>query len=74
LHCLNNIGKEHAKLLVGFSSDTPQDIDLPVAFNGIPALLRDAYTSPHEELRKWSGIKANVLVGNFMRHQPFMTC
>ncbi|MDR3476436.1 MAG: cupin domain-containing protein [Gammaproteobacteria bacterium] len=65
LHCLNNIGKEHAKLLVGFSADKPQDIDLHVAMNGIPALVRDAYTSPHTELQKWSGTTANVLVGKF---------
>src|ERR1700722_13117203 len=36
LHSLNNIGKEHAKLFIGFSNDLPQDIDLPVAYNGIP--------------------------------------
>src|SRR5579872_1594326 len=31
LHCLNNIGSEKAQLLVGFSNDSPQDMDLPVA-------------------------------------------
>ena len=65
LHCLNNIGKEHAKLLVGFSTDMPQDIDLPVAMNGIPAPIRDAYTSPHTALREWKGITENFLVGKF---------
>lgn len=63
LHSLNNIGNEPAQLLVGFSSELPQDIDLPVAFNGIPAPLRDAYTSPHTELRQWKGVIDNPLIG-----------
>ncbi len=63
LHSLNNIGREHARLLVGFSTDLPQDIDLPVAFNGIPVPVRDAYTSPHDELRQWQGVTINPLVG-----------
>ncbi|MES2218715.1 MAG: cupin domain-containing protein [Pseudomonadota bacterium] len=63
LHSLNNIGDEHARLLVGFSCDTPQDIDMPVAFNGIPAPIRNAYTSPHAELKKWRGLTDNLLVG-----------
>jgi oxalate decarboxylase/phosphoglucose isomerase-like protein (cupin superfamily) len=65
LHSLNNIGKEHAKLFVGFSASVPQDIDLPVAFNGIPIEIRQTYTNPHSELRKWLGIVANPLVGRF---------
>lgn len=65
LHSLNNLGEEKAELLVGFSSDEPQNIDLPVAFNGIPAPLRDAYTSPHSELRKWKGPIDNPLVGKW---------
>lgn len=65
LHSLNNVGKERAKLLVGFSTDEPQDIDLPVAFNGIPAPLRDAYTSPHSDLRQWSGVIDNPLLGRY---------
>jgi oxalate decarboxylase/phosphoglucose isomerase-like protein (cupin superfamily) len=63
LHSLNNIGAENAKLLVGFSSGKPGDIDLPVAYNGIPSPLRDAYTSPHTELRAWKGTIKNPLVG-----------
>lgn len=63
LHSLNNIGKSRAQLLVGFSSESPQDIDLPVAFNGVPAPLRDAYTSPHTDLRQWTGVFENPLVG-----------
>lgn len=63
LHSLNNVGNEQARLLVGFSSDRPQDIDLPVAFNGIPAPIRDAYTSPHAQLRQWVGVTSNPLVG-----------
>lgn len=63
LHSLNNVGKGNAQLLVGFSSGRPQDIDLPVAFNGIPVPVRDAYTSPHAELRAWKGIVENPLVG-----------
>lgn len=70
LHSLNNIGNEPAKLLVGFSTDQPQDIDLPVAFNGIPAPIREAYTSPHSELRKWVGVKANPLLGHFTLSAP----
>lgn len=65
LHSLNNIGQEKAQLLVGFSSDMPQDVDLAVAFNGVPAFLRDALTSPHEELKKWRGTIANPLVSKF---------
>lgn len=65
LHCLNNIGEGRAKLLVAFGSDRPQDVDLPVAFNGIPVPVRDAYTSPHEELKKWEGVVNNPLVGKF---------
>lgn len=67
LHSLNNIGSERAKLLVGFSGDSPQDIDLPVAFNGIPAPLRDAYTSPHSELGQWKGPIENPLFGRFTK-------
>lgn len=63
LHSLNNVGKSIAKLLVGFSTDMPQDIDLPVAFNGIPAPVRDAYISPHSELRNWQGAIENPLFG-----------
>lgn len=63
LHSLNNVGKGTAKLLVGFSNEQPQDIDLPVAFNGIPLPIRDAYTSPHAELRKWKGVTSNPLLG-----------
>lgn len=40
-------------------------MDLPVAFNGIPVPLRDAYTSPHSELRQWNGVNENPLLGNF---------
>lgn len=65
LHSLNNVGSEVAKLIIGFSSDIPQDIDLPVAFNGIPAPLRDAYTSPHSELRDWQGTTKNVFFGKY---------
>lgn len=63
LHSLNNIGAGKAQLLVGFSSELPQDIDMPVAWNGIPAPLRNAYTSPHEDLLKWKGVIKNTLVG-----------
>lgn len=63
LHSLNNIGRERAKLLVGFSNERPGDIDLPVAFNGIPAPVRDAYTSPHTDLKKWQGVVSNPLLG-----------
>ncbi len=67
LHSLDNIGKEPAKLLVGFSSDTPRDIDMPVAFNGIPIPIREAYTSPHSELREWQGVKKSPLLGRLPR-------
>lgn len=67
LHSLNNIGKVPAQLLVGFSSESPQDIDLPVAFNGVPAPLRDAYTSPHTDLRQWTGVIENPLIGHCPR-------
>jgi len=62
LHSLNNIGRERAKLLVGFSHERPQDIDLPVAFNGVPVPIRKAY-APHADLRIWTGVLNNPLVG-----------
>ena len=65
LHSLNNIGNSKAELLVAFSSDHPQDVDLPVAYNGIPAPLRNAYTSPHSELKNWSGVIENPLVAKY---------
>lgn len=65
LHSLNNIGNTPAVLLVGFSTDMPTDIDLPVAFNGIPAPIRNAYTSPHSELKKWTGATKNYLLGRY---------
>jgi oxalate decarboxylase/phosphoglucose isomerase-like protein (cupin superfamily) len=64
LHALMNVGTERAKLLVGFGNDKPQDMDLPVAFNGIPAPVRDAYTSPHVQLREWEGVTNNPLLGH----------
>lgn len=67
LHSLNNIGRGRAQLLVGFSEALPGDMDLPVAFNGIPAPVRDALTSPHKLLREWQGPNSNPLVG---RYQP----
>jgi oxalate decarboxylase/phosphoglucose isomerase-like protein (cupin superfamily) len=63
LHSLNNVSKEHAKLVIGFSQDIPQDIDLPVAFNGLPLPVRDAYTSPHLALHGWTGVIKNPLCG-----------
>jgi len=63
LHSLNNIGKEKAKLLVGFSSGRPGDMDLPVAYNGIPIPIRDTLTAPHKELREWTGVINNPLLG-----------
>lgn len=65
LHSLNNIGETPAKLIIGFSSELPQDIDLPVAFNGVPAPVRDAYTSPHSELRAWTGPRQNPFFGKY---------
>lgn len=65
LHSLNNIGREHAQLLVGFSAELPQHTDLPVAFNGIPAPIRNAYTSPHADLQQWTGPFVNPLVGRY---------
>ncbi len=69
LHSLNNVGKEKAVLAVGFSSSKPGDMDLPVAFNGIPVAIRDVYTSPHAELRKWVGVDTNPLVGAYPVNQ-----
>lgn len=63
LHSLNNIGSEPAKLIIGFSEAIPQDIDLPVAFNGLPLPLRNAYTSPHKDLQNWSGVIQNPFCG-----------
>jgi oxalate decarboxylase len=65
LHSLNNVGDKPAQLLVGFSSEFPGDMDLPVAWNGIPAPLRDAYTSPHQDLLQWQGVINNPLVGRY---------
>ncbi len=65
LHSLNNISEEKAELLVGFSSSTPQNVDLPVAFNGIPAPIRNAYTSPHADLKNWSGPISSPYFGDY---------
>ncbi|HYF97843.1 MAG TPA: cupin domain-containing protein [Coxiellaceae bacterium] len=65
LHSLNNVGDKPAQLLVSFSDELPQDMDLPVAFNGIPLPIRDAYTTPHSELRAWTGVVNNPLLGKF---------
>lgn len=65
LHSLNNIGKEKAVLIVGFSSSDPKHVDLPVAFNGIPVVIRDVYTSPHAALREWTGTISNPLFGAY---------
>jgi len=64
LHSLNNIGKEKAILLVGFSSEMPEHTDLPVAMHGIPVAIRDAYNAPHAELRQWVGVNKNPLLGS----------
>lgn len=63
LHSLNNISKEKSLLLVGFSNELPKHVDLPVAMNGIPVEIRDAYTSPHAALRDWQGPSSNPLLG-----------
>lgn len=63
LHSLNNVGNSKAKLLVGFASGKPGDIDLPVAYNGIPVPIRDTLTAPHEALKQWSGVINNPLLG-----------
>jgi len=63
LHSLNNVGKENAVLLVGFSTENPGDVDLPMAFNGLPVPIRDAYTSPHAALRDYKGPVMNPLYG-----------
>lgn len=63
LHSLNSIGDENAVMVVGFSAAKPTHLDLPVAFNGIPVAIRDAYTSPHSELRNWTGVISNPLFG-----------
>lgn len=65
LHSLNNVGATPAQLLVGFSSALPEDIDIPVAWNGIPVPLRNSYTSPHQELAEWKGTTTNPLLGRF---------
>lgn len=63
LHSLNNVGSEKAVLVVGFAADKPVHVDLPVAFNGIPVMIRDAYTAPHAALREWKGVISNPLLG-----------
>lgn len=65
LHSLNNIGKNRAQLLVGFSAGIPLDMDLAVAYNGIPVPIRNAYTSPHKDLRHWQGTTKNLLVSPY---------
>lgn len=65
LHSLNNIGEGTAQLLVGFASEMPQNIDLPVAYNGIPLPVRESMTSPHEELKNWKGPILSPLFGGY---------
>jgi len=63
MHSLNNVGKEAAVMIIGFSSESPSDVDLPVAFNGLPLPLRDAYTSPHSPLKDYQGPIINPFTG-----------
>lgn len=72
LHCLNNLGKEKAEVLVGFSSDHPENIGLPVAFNGVPIPIRNAYTSPHSDLKNWQGDSSNPLVAKYVPDQKLI--
>lgn len=64
LHSLNNVSKGKIKMLVGFSSDMPQNIDLHTAFNGIPIVIRNNYTDPHSELKNWKGSIHEKLLGD----------
>lgn len=63
MHSVNNVGTERAKLLISFSSDRPQRMDMPVAYHSLPAPVRDAFTAPHIQLREWEGVKENPLLG-----------
>lgn len=68
IHSLNNVGKETAIMVIGFSSLAPVTFDLPTVFNGVPALIRDAYTSLHTQLRHYLGPIHNPIVGNQPLH------
>lgn len=64
LHSLNNIGDKSAVMAIGFDNANAQNVDLPVAFNGIPAPIRTAYTSPHAALRDWRGPTVDPFLGD----------
>jgi len=63
LHALINVSDVTAKMVIGFNTTAVQNIDLPVAFNGIPVPLRNAFTSPHSTLKDYKGTTVNPLFG-----------
>lgn len=63
LHSLNNIGDGSAVMAIGFSNPKPGDFDLPTIYDGVPAPIRNAYTSPHTRLREYKGPTINPLFG-----------
>lgn len=70
MHSLNNVGNGTAKMAIGFNSANPKNTDLPTAFNGIPLPIKAAYTSPHSDLTKWSGILKSTYFGELYNLVP----
>lgn len=64
LHSLNNISDKTVVSVIGFNNANAQNIDLPVAFNGIPLPVRSVFTSPHSDLRNWKGTINNPFLGD----------
>ena len=62
LHSGNTVSDgEPCVIAIGFDKSDASTADLPVAFGGLPAPVRDAYTSPHAQLRAYVGPTSNPL-------------
>jgi len=70
LHSLNNVGKEHAKLWVGFNSTMPSNTDLGIVLNGLPTYLKQKYAgSPHSLLKDYVGPNYNYYFNNYPKNE-----
>ena len=62
LHLINNVGAGLARVLVGLSNASPGDVDLPVAFNGLPPAVR--FAVGRQPLVEWVGPAKNPTFGS----------
>jgi len=70
LHSLNNVGKQHAKLWVGFNAIMPSNTDLGVMLNGLPTYLKQKCSgSPHSLLKDYLGPNYNYYFNNYPKNE-----